>query len=228
MKKVLLVFVLICSALFSQSVRSSNNDGIDNYTSNKFTEAEISFRKGLEKEPDNPILNFNLANSFYKQEKYEEAIKHYQSAIAKTEDKELKSRAFYNIGNSLLKSDKLKESVEAYKNGLKINPKDMDAKYNLSYALKKLQEQNQQDKSGGDNKDNNDKNKDQNKDENKDKQDQKNQDKQNQEKQQQQKQPKMSKEEAEQVLNAIKNNEKDLQKKLRQKIGVRVKTDKDW
>jgi len=38
----------------------------------------------------------------------------------------------------------------------------------------------------------------------------------------------MSKEEAEQILNALKENEKDIQKKLRQKTGVRVKTDKDW
>ena len=31
-----------------------------------------------------------------------------------------------------------------------------------------------------------------------------------------------------QILNALKNNEKDLQKKLRKKVGIPVTTDKDW
>ncbi len=39
---------------------------------------------------------------------------------------------------------------------------------------------------------------------------------------------KISKEEAERILEALKDNEKDLQKELRKIKGKRVKTDKDW
>ena len=44
----------------------------------------------------------------------------------------------------------------------------------------------------------------------------------------QQEKNKISKEEAERILKALKNNEKDLQKKLRKKVGIPVTTDKDW
>src|SRR5690606_13377004 len=49
-----------------------------------------------------------------------------------------------DVCSSDLKSQKYKESIEAYKNALKINPDDMETKYNISYALKQMEKQNQQ------------------------------------------------------------------------------------
>ena len=45
---------------------------------------------------------------------------------------------------------------------------------------------------------------------------------------QQPKEQKISKEEAQRILDALKNNEKDLQKQLRKKTGRTKQTDKDW
>lgn len=255
--------VFAAQPLHAQSARSLINDGVDHYDKKKFSESEVNFKKGLEKLPENFNGYFNLGDAQYKQERYDEAVKSYQQSLTKTTDNQLKSKAFHNIGNSLMKSQKYKESVDAYKNALKLNPKDEDTKYNLSYALNLLRQQqnqqkndknNQQDKQNKDqqkdqknqdknkdNKDNKDQqNKDQNKqDQNKDqnKQDQ-NKDQQNQQNQnqqdrqdntaQKQEKPKMSKDEAERILNAIKNNEQDLQKKLQKREGKAIKTDKDW
>jgi tetratricopeptide (TPR) repeat protein len=249
MNNLLKVFILIIVTFNfaqSQTLRTLVNEGVDSYQKNNYEDAEVNFRKGIEQKTDEFIPHFNLGDAYYKQGKYDEAIKSYQQSIAKTDDKSSKAKALYNIGNSLIKSDKLKESVEAYKNSLKLNPSDKETKYNLSYALKKLEqqqnEQNQQDKNQNkDQKDKND-NKDPNKNDKDNKQDKENQkDKNNQNDQQppkdqeakqdqtqQKQQEKMSKEEAERVLNALKENEKDIQKKLRKKTGVRVKTDKDW
>lgn len=229
--------------VYGQSVRSLNNSGVDSYAKKHFVDAEVNFKKGLEKSKDSFELNYNLGDSFYKQQRYDEAIKSFQNSLAQTEDGNLKAKAFHNIGNSLLKSQKVKESVEAYKNALKLNPDDKDTKYNLSYALSLLKQQQDQQQ----NKNQNDKNKDkqdqkdqnkndqqnQNKNESKDqKQDQQKQQNKDQQSQQDNlKQPeknKISKEEAERILQALKNNEKDLQKKLRKKVGVPVATDKDW
>lgn len=157
-------------------------------------------------------------------------------AFSQTENE--KSKVYHNIGNALLKSEKLKEGVEAYKNALKLNPDDLETKYNLSYALNKMKQQQQQQDQNKDNKDQNkDKNKDQqqqqdqNKDQNKDQQnkDQQNQDqKEQQQNQQQQQQPKdqISKEEAQRILEALKNNEADLQKELRKKKVNRLRKPK--
>lgn len=238
----LILILLIVSNGFSQSNRSTLNSGVDKYEEKKYTDAEVDFRKVVESSPKSYEANFNLGNTYYKQGKYDDAIKSYQSAFENAKDNESRAKVFHNVGNSLLKSKKIEESVEAYKNALKFNPNDQDTKYNLSYALemlKKDKDKNKQDK--------NDQNKnDQNK---KDQQQQQNQDQQNkdQNKQDQQQQPKdqeakqdntkqpqqskeqkISKDEAQRILDALKNNEKDLQKQLR-KIKAKVrKTDKDW
>lgn len=241
MRRICLIIIIIFLAnnyVFSQSERKLNNDGIDLYNQKKYSEAELNFRKAIEKNPNSVPSKFNLGNSYYKQEKFDESLKNYQELLQKTEDKELKSKIYHNIGNSLLKSNKIEQSVEAYKNALKLNPNDLDTKYNLSYALSLLKnnQQNQNQQNQKDNKQ--DKNKDQQQNQNqneenkdKEKQQDQNQQQQNQqqkEKQQQQSEAKISKEQAEKILEALKNNEKDLQKELRKQKGRVLKTDKDW
>jgi len=236
------LFTLTNLSSFAQSERKLNNDGVELYNQKKFSDAELNFRKAIEKNQNSFPPRFNLGNSYYKQENYEESIKNYQELLQKTDDKELKSKLYHNIGNSYLKSNKIEQSVESYKNALKLNPNDMDTKYNLSYALSLLknnQQQNQKNQNQENKNDKQDKNQDNqqnnndNKDkENKDKQNQQNQneqqDKQEQKSQPQQQDSKISKEQAERILEALKNNEKDLQKELRKKKGGIIKTDKDW
>ncbi len=250
MKRYFFVLLIISIQVISvgQSTRSMNNDGVDLYKDGKFNDAEINFKKSIESEPELFESKFNLGDTYYKQGKYDEAIKTYQSLQSQTNDNELKAKLQHNIGNSLLKSQKLEESVNAYKNALKLNPNDEDTKYNLSYALSLLKDKQNQQKNDQNNKDQkndnkqnkDEQNKDQNKQDNKDqKQDKQNQQNQNQQQQNQkdqqtkqdalkQKPSKISKEESERILNALKNNEKDLQKKLRKKAGNVIRTDKDW
>jgi tetratricopeptide (TPR) repeat protein len=234
-----LCFLFPAEIVVGQSARSLNNDGVDSYKKQQFVDAEVNFKKGLEKSNEAFELNYNLGDAYYKQQRFDEAIKSFQNSLPHTEDGLLKSKTFHNIGNSLLKSQKIKESVEAYKNSLKLNPNDRDTKYNLSYALSLLkQQQEQQNKNQNnknqDNKDqkdqdkNNQQNKNDQKDQQQDQQKQQNKDQTAQQDNLKQDKNKISKEEAERILEALKNNEKDLQKKLRKKVGVPVTTDKDW
>ncbi|HPI37759.1 MAG TPA: tetratricopeptide repeat protein, partial [Ignavibacteriaceae bacterium] len=80
MKFVNLLFLVIlaCTATSAQSMRSLVNDGVTLYDGKKYSDAEVNFRKGLEKEPDNFVAHFNLGDSYFMQEKYEDAIKSYQ------------------------------------------------------------------------------------------------------------------------------------------------------
>ena len=238
----LLLFAIGSQESFSQSLRGLVNDGVENYNEGNFSDAEVNFKKGVEKSPKSFEAKFNLGDAFFKQQRYDEAIKSYNSAFAFAKDDLEKARVHYNIGNSLLKAQKIKESIEEYKKSLKLNPNDQEAKYNLSYALELLKNKDDQQQQKNDKDQNKDKNQDQNKDQNQDqdkkdqqkdqqnKQDQQKQDQQDkkQQQQQQQQQQKISKEEAERILEALKDNEKDLQKELRKIKGKRVKTDKDW
>jgi len=232
----LFVSVLHSSA---QSVRSLVGDGNSQYKDQKYADAEVNYRKALEKEQGLVPGHYNLGNALYKQEKTEEAIKEYENALMKAESKDTKAEAYFNMGNAFMKGQRYQEAVKSYVESLKLNPNDQDAKYNLSYALEKMKQQQQQDK--------NDKSKDKdkqdqkNKDQDKQKQDQEKQDQQKQDQQQQQKQDqqqqkqqqrgqekKMAKADAERILDVLKNSEKDVQKKLRVRPAVRSKTEKDW
>ncbi len=244
LKIISVLFVLILFAIgsqesFSQSLRGLVNEGVENYNEGNFSDAEVNFKKGVEKSPESFEAKFNLGDAYFKQERFDDAIKSYNSAMAFAKDDLEKARVHYNIGNSLLKAQKIKESIEEYKKSLKLNPGDQEAKYNLSYALELLKNKDDQQQQKNDKDQNKDKNQDQNKDQNQDqdkkdqqkdqqnKQDQQKQDQQDKKQQQQQPQ-KISKEEAERILEALKDNEKDLQKELRKIKGKRVKTDKDW
>ncbi len=208
----------------------------------QFNKAEIEYRKALDKKPDDSKWDFNLADALYKQKRFDQSAEKFREIADKSTDNIEKSRALHNLGNSLLMSQKLDESIAAYKEALRNNPKDLETKYNLLYAMnmkkkkdeqKKKQDQNKdKDKKDQDKKDQ-DKNKDQNKDQKKD-QDKKDQDqqKQDQQKQQQQQaQNKISKQNAEQMLQALENNEKKIQDKVKKVQALKAqskKVDKDW
>ncbi|MCX6170558.1 MAG: tetratricopeptide repeat protein [Ignavibacteriales bacterium] len=228
-KNILFIGLLfLTSVLSAQSKRSLNNNGVDLYKDKKFTDAEVKFKKGLEKDPEMFQGHFNLGDAYYKQGRYDEAIQSYKNSLQFTDNKERQAQVYHNIGNSLLKQKKYQDGIGAYKNSLKQNPDDLETKYNLSYALDMLK-QNQQQKQNKDDK-NKDKNKDQNKDQQQQNQDQndKNKDKQQNQQQQQQQKNQISKEEAQRILEALKNNETNTQKKLRKVKGKPVATDKDW
>ena len=208
-----------------------------------FSQAETAYRKALDKRPDDLKWNFNLGDALYKQMKFDQSESTFEDIAEKSTDSSEKSQAYYNLGNSMLMQNKLDESIEAYKDALRNNPDDIESKYNLIYAmnLKKQQEQEQekqdqdQDKDQDKNEDEN-QDQDQNKDQNKDQEQDQDQNKDNQDKQQDQQknQPqeqKISKENAEQLLQALQNQEEKIQERVKEEQAKKAQqrqTDKDW
>lgn len=243
-------FVRNGNKLFMEAVRDTSK--LDTV---RFSNAETEYRKALNKKPANTQWDFNLADAMYKQRRFEEASGKFDELGEKLKAPEEKARAFHNLGNSQLMQKKLDESIESYKKALRQNPSDMATKYNLAYAQMLKNKKEKQDKKDKQNKDKNkDKNKnkddqnkdkqDQNKDKNKDKQDkqdkknqnqQQNKDKQKQDQNQQQKQKqqqnKISKQDAEQLLQALQNDERAIQDKVKKAKAAkakRTKVEKEW
>lgn len=218
----------------AQGVRSHVNKGVNLYDKEKYAESQIQFEKGLAKAPKNFQANFNLGDSYYKQDNYQNALKYFQSALSKTKNPILKSKVYHNIGNALLKDKKIKESIAAYTDALKLNPGDMSTKYNLSYALDMLKHHKNQNKNDKNkNNKNNNKNKNQNKKNKNNRNNNRNQNKQNQNNnrqnnQQNQRQERLSKEQAQAIFAALNQAEQKLQDKLRKHKGKPIKITKDW
>lgn len=117
------------------------------YDAGNFEEAETTYRRALELQPEFPEASFNLASALFRQQKAEEAAELWmEQATDSLADPRLVSAANFNLGNAMLAGQKIDEAIEFYKQALRIDPTDEQAKYNLAYAqkLKKEQEQDEQ------------------------------------------------------------------------------------
>jgi tetratricopeptide (TPR) repeat protein len=252
MKLRILLFVLCLLSFipsYSQSERSLVRRGNRDIEKERYHDAEIKYRKALEENRLMEEAGFNLGNSLYLQDKYQEADSQYFDIASRAKNDSLKEASYYNLGNSFYKSEQYDGAVQAYKQALRINPDDEDARYNLAMAQKKLkdsegqndgqnqdqQNQNQQNQNqqNQNQQNQNQQNQQQNQDEQQgqeQQQQQGQQDEQQDGEQQEAQQMNISKDDAERMLEALKNNEqKTLQKVQESKTkGQKVKIDKDW
>lgn len=260
MKKTLSLILLLSLgvAVSAQADRHKLRDGNRHYKKEKYDQAEVSYRRALERDSLDYRGQFNLANTLYRQKKYADAVRHYDQALQTPEisDKQ-RAHAFHNKGNSFLKAgmenreqgmQQFQQAVNAYQEALKLDPKNNDTRYNLAYARRLLQQaqQQQQQGGGGQNNQNQDQQKQQQQQGQNQNQDQKQQNQQNQQGQSpqdqnqkdgqqrdtQKKPSKMDqrKQDAERLLEAVKNNERQTLKDQQKKMQVATgrHTDKDW
>ena len=215
------MFLLLATATASmaQADRQYIRNGNKLFRSGQFDQAEVAYRKAIEKNPRNPQAHYNLGNSLMAQRKDSAAIQSLQKSTELETSKIRKAMAYHNMGVVCQQHKMYGEAIEAYKNALRMNPKDDATRYNLE--LCKRQQKNQQNQQKQQDKDNKDKNGQDKKDEkqNKDKQD-KNKNKEN----------KMSKENAEQLLNAAMQQEKSTQQRMKKAMQRprSAKLDKEW
>ena len=230
-KRVLLIISLIScfSPLTSnaQTDRQYIRQGNKLFHSGDYPNAEVSYRKAIEKNPKNPQAVFNLGNALMAQKKDSAAVVQFESASKLETNPLRKAKAFHNMGVVCQSHKMYGEAIEAYKSALRLNPADDETRYNLVLCKhqQQKQQQNQQQNQQGNNDDKKDDKKDQKQDQQKDQQ----KDKEDDKKQEQQK-PQMSKENAEQLLNAAIQNEKQTQDKLKkaQQQPQRRSTLKNW
>ena len=231
--------VILSPSLYGQDEREYIRKGNRLFKKGEFAGSERMYRRAEEQTGSGNDAIFNLGDALYRQSRFSEASAEFsRSAKAGETDSLKRADGLYNLGNSLLKEQKFSESISAYISSLKLNPDNMQAKYNLAYAqdqLKKQEEQQQQDQNkdqeqDGQNKDQQDK-QDQNKDqEQKEKQDQQNEQQQDQQQQQQQQHSAISREDAKRLLDALAGKEKETQEKVQRDKAAqaKVRVIKNW
>ena len=182
-----ILFFIVASLQFpGQTIESKLklNEGNQAYKNGDFNKSSSNYEKSLSEDKKNLAAFYNSGNASYMSGDFESARESFNSFISKTNNIDDKSKAHYNIGNSFLteyakeakekgqapSSDILKNAIKEYQQSLRFNPNDKDARYNLSYAMKLLQNQEKQEQ------ENKDQNKDQEDKEDQDKKDNKNQD----------------------------------------------------
>ncbi len=240
---ILLILIIANVNAMAQSAHTFLMDGDAFYEQGDFDIAEEKYKKASEKKRTLKS-EFNLGNSLYQLNRYEEAATQFErsSIIASSDDQ--KADALYNMANTFLQEQNLEGAIENYKHAIKLNPSDMDARRNLYLAKlmqKQQQEQEQQQQQQQDQQ--NQQEQDQSQSEEQQQQEQQeNQDSQQQEQQESEESQidneneetaaeetqELNKEDAENLLEVIENEEKRVQEKLRKVSGNKKKPEKDW
>lgn len=217
------LLLLLAVNATAQTDRQYIRQGNRLFLAGDFPNAEVAYRKALEKNDRNPQALYNLGNSLLMQNKDSAAVVEFEKAT-KSEPNELrKSKSFHNMGVICQRHKMFSEAIEAYKQSLRLNPHDDETRYNLELCKRQQQQQQQQQQQN--------QKQDQNKQQqDKDKQKQEQQKQEQQKQQQQQSEPKMSKENAEQLLNAAMQQEKQTQERMKkaQQRPQRRSIEKNW
>ena len=236
MKRTVIYIIFAALPLLAMAQKESPDvhRGNRQYKKEQFTDAEINYRKGLDKNSNSVEAHFNLGDALFRQQKYAEAAEEFQKAGSLIQpkdgkyseaDKKKLAPVHHNLGNAYYAQQQYDKAVASYKQGLMANPKDDETRYNLIKAMQMLQQQQQEQQQDQ---------QDQNQDQNQDQQQQQQEQQQQEQQDQQQNQPQnddqqMDKEQAEQILQALQQDEQDTQDKAkRQQMQSKFKTDKDW
>lgn len=127
------------------------------YREGKYEDAVAAYQRVVESGKASPQVHYNLGTALLALGRYQDADVHFQRALQGVEP-ELRERTFYNLGNRFLQDARangdlrqqgelLDAAIEAYKRTLRIDPQDVDAKWNLEMALRDREENEQQQQS---------------------------------------------------------------------------------
>lgn len=239
----LLILTLFLTASSIDDARKAN----EAFEEGNYQQAVELYRQAIEEDPENAKLHFNLASALYKLGQTEEAMQSYDRFENLTESAEEQSYASYNQGTMLTDQQKYEEAAEFFREALKKNPNDADARHNYELALQKKQQQEEQqqqqqnqDSGQNDQQDNQDQQQQQNGNNNQQQDQNQNQqqpqggqqDQQQQEEEQRQPQPQpteMTPEEAQNILDALKQLERQLLENMKKESSETPSTnEKDW
>lgn len=226
MKTAILTFlflILIVSFAVADDFSGLVDKGNTAFEKAEYQRALDYYHQAEVERPETPELDYNIAGALYKDGKYEEAADKLQKSMV-TEDVTKEAAAHYNMGNVEYRMGDYQKAIQSYQRSLELNPDDIDAKYNLELARKMLKEQmkpenQQQQQEQQQQQQQQDQEQEQQQPEQQQQQEQEEQNQQQQSQPQERNEDEMSKEDAERILNAIKDDEKDLQKE-QQKFQV--------
>ena len=115
------------------------HQGMTAYEKKDYQKALKLFIDAQLEKPDMPEIYYNIGNAYYKTGKYDAARQNYKQAL-KSKNKTLREKSRYNLGNTAFRTGRLKDAISNYQAALKIDPKDTEAKQNLAFVKKMIEQ----------------------------------------------------------------------------------------
>ncbi|HXB56689.1 MAG TPA: tetratricopeptide repeat protein [Vicinamibacteria bacterium] len=113
------------------------------YDRGNHPEALSAFEGAAGMRPQDPRARFNLADALYRNGKFEEAEALFR-ALGEDSPSPLAPAARFNLGNARYQRQDYRGAIQAYRDALHLAPEDAEAKRNLELALRALKKQQEQ------------------------------------------------------------------------------------
>jgi len=128
----------------------SPGQALREYEQGHYDAAREAFEQLLRERPEDERLRFNAGTAAYRQGRYDEAAGYFEQS-SRSQDLRLQEWSYYNRGNSLYRLGEQEtdparrralweEALRQYLNALRLNTNNADARYNLDYVRKRLEE----------------------------------------------------------------------------------------
>jgi Ca-activated chloride channel family protein len=135
--KIIFTFIVFTYTLYANIFDDIKLYNSNNYLEKKDYKSAYSELNSISNKTNK--IHYNIANTLYKQGKYEDAIKSYKEVHSKALD----YNKLHNMGNAYAKLNNFDEAVKSYEEALRIK-KDKDTQFNLELIKKKQKEQQKQ------------------------------------------------------------------------------------
>jgi len=140
----------VTAAMLALVISAHADTGLDRYNRGDFDGALEKFREELKRDPASPTTNFNFGDAAYRLQRYDEAFEAYAKAMVSS-DLALRQKAYYNGGNALFLQGNNSQDIEQqlssyydaryqYQEALDLNPRDEQAKKNLSLLEERIKQ----------------------------------------------------------------------------------------
>ena len=226
---ILPLFLIGWIGSWSQAIKRGNT----HYKAEEYDAALEAYQSAVIERPEDAISHYNLGTALYQKKQFEQAADEFRRSLDAVYPS-YRARGYYNLGNAQIQLNDIEGAIRSYKSVLRLNPADLDAKHNLELALEELEQKSQQNQSKSGEEDG-------------DQQEQPPQDQQQRNRESSEgestseaspTQPEhgsmpqpveMSKEDAIRLLETVKDDEKEIQKRILQKrFSRRQRHEKDW
>ncbi|MDI9365048.1 MAG: tetratricopeptide repeat protein [Flavobacterium sp.] len=135
---------LLSSVTFAQKANNTIIKANELYKKGDVKNAENVYNQALKIDSKNTAALFNKGNTLFKQNKYNDAAKQYQTTAETSTDAQLQANAYYNKALAEIKQQQYVQAIQSLKQSLKLNNSDEQARENLQKLLTEINKQKQQ------------------------------------------------------------------------------------
>ena len=133
--------VLVSSATPARAATSAAtavDRGLAALDAGRFDEAREHFLAARARNPDAPVILFDLGTACYRLGRYDQALAAFDRT-ARTSTGTLRARALYNQGNAAYRLGRIDQAAALYRAALAVDPNDTDARANLDFLASRPQ-----------------------------------------------------------------------------------------